>query len=754
MADQDVIIVQIVGDISSLKTSVSEANGVIDSLKGQVSDLSSRLDSLKGSTAGGAAGVDAIDHTIARMAGRITFEALPGMGRMGMLIERLGVQAAGAAPALAALAPVAVVVGLYELHEQAEKAEASIRKMGDEGVSTSGAMFELAEKEKIENLRLEDQVGILENRPARNKVLIALEESRAKAFELATQLESTTGKLLELVEAGGTVSLWHGLLTGKETTGGLSEAVRPALEALDDAQAELRRAEEEHNEKRIAAAKADIEKHQREVLVALGNEEMRLNQERATVMAHAGPGDTSATRAMEEDRQRPARNMIADMREAITLQREAAAEGAKTAPLAAQAASDQEAKATQAKADAYARLKAQLSEMTPEMRSYLEVEREIRKEFGSAPELEQLNLRRFLNREYGETISLMREEKSLKWERPQLVAPDKEALEKDKEDLRKRIEAEKEGGMASAETMVSGAKDPSVQLKEMAEDEKYAIEKRYVEEIGALDELSASTIAAQLEALEAKHQQRMAEIKSKAAKEDEDRDKREADKAERERDKETAEIQRALMTRNGLRNFFATQANAIILKTAEMEIASTTRTKNFSIMAEEEKLAKFIAAELKKLAMKLMGKAMDDTPDPGLVAADRVKVASQAGVAAAAEFAQVMIAVPFPANLAEAPAMAAAAFAQAMSFGAFEKGGIHGETGMFLGHAEEMTLPSHLSNFIQRAAAHEGGGGGTTINGGIHYSPVISEPFNPQKHGAEMMSFIKGKMSRMGVSIA
>ncbi len=138
-------------------------------------------------------------------------------------------------------------------------------------------------------------------------------------------------------------------------------------------------------------------------------------------------------------------------------------------------------------------------------------------------------------------------------------------------------------------------------------------------------------------------------------------------------------------------------------------------------------------------------------------AAASQNILKSAAQAAAGAFSAVMKDVPFPFNAVLAPLAAAGAFAGTMAFGKFEKGGLVPETGVNLLHAREMVLPAKLSDFVQNAArnASSEGGGTGGINGDVHmhYAPTISEPFNPQKHGDEMMSVMKGKLQRLGVQV-
>jgi hypothetical protein len=124
------------------------------------------------------------------------------------------------------------------------------------------------------------------------------------------------------------------------------------------------------------------------------------------------------------------------------------------------------------------------------------------------------------------------------------------------------------------------------------------------------------------------------------------------------------------------------------------------------------------------------------------------KALAQSGIfvdakaAAAHAFKWVMEDVPFPANVALAPAAAAAAFAGVMAFGAFEKGGIVPETGMNLLHKNEMVLDPGLSNFVRNAAASRANSNETTSRamaaavGAIRDVPVRGVSLRPEDRAA------------------
>lgn len=78
-------------------------------------------------------------------------------------------------------------------------------------------------------------------------------------------------------------------------------------------------------------------------------------------------------------------------------------------------------------------------------------------------------------------------------------------------------------------------------------------------------------------------------------------------------------------------------------------------------------------------------------------------VMAEAGVAGAAQYANVMMAVPFPANLPLAPAMAMAAMAQTISIGSAAAGALTKEEMVAVLHPHEMVLPAHISTPLQAA---------------------------------------------------
>jgi hypothetical protein len=94
---------------------------------------------------------------------------------------------------------------------------------------------------------------------------------------------------------------------------------------------------------------------------------------------------------------------------------------------------------------------------------------------------------------------------------------------------------------------------------------------------------------------------------------------------------------------------------------------------------------------------------------------------SDVGMAAATAFAEAMAAIPFPANLAAAPAAGWSAFSEGAPFiaaaSAARGADLPGENTMVFAHPREMVLPESLANVVRSAAAQGSPrGGGVTNN--------------------------------------
>lgn len=145
-----------------------------------------------------------------------------------------------------------------------------------------------------------------------------------------------------------------------------------------------------------------------------------------------------------------------------------------------------------------------------------------------------------------------------------------------------------------------------------------------------------------------------------------------------------------------------------------MSLASGTRTAaqafaefGLSILHSLEEIAaqmlsNIIITEL----LNAVGVGGNSTQVTKTITSNDMMIASNAGAAGAAAFASAMEALPFPANVATAPAVMAEAIATTMSnlaLGTAARGAVLPEDMLVQAHKDEMILPPHLSTGLQQA---------------------------------------------------
>jgi len=140
-----------------------------------------------------------------------------------MLGDLIGVKVPGAikdmlassdliAPALeAAFAPLAVIslgVAIFDATEKAKQHREELQKLADEALGDADSIGKFGEQVRISNLRLEDQIRVIQKKPAQNGIKIALAEAAQQADQLTASIEkaiAADNKLLQS-QAQGTLS--------------------------------------------------------------------------------------------------------------------------------------------------------------------------------------------------------------------------------------------------------------------------------------------------------------------------------------------------------------------------------------------------------------------------------------------------------------------------------------------------------------------------------------------------------------------
>ncbi len=137
----------------------------------------------------------------------------------------------------------------------------------------------------------------------------------------------------------------------------------------------------------------------------------------------------------------------------------------------------------------------------------------------------------------------------------------------------------------------------------------------------------------------------------------------------------------------------------------------------------EEIAAQMLATIVMQELMNALGFGANTTQLAKTIATNTMLITSNAGAAGAAGFASVMAAVPFPFNIALAPAVMAEAIATTLSnlaLGSAAGGAFLSEDTILQAHRNEMVLPAPLSmgfkNIIGQMSAHgPGGAGGSSV---------------------------------------
>jgi hypothetical protein len=257
--------------------------------------------------------------------------------------------------------------------------------------------------------------------------------------------------------------------------------------------------------------------------------------------------------------------------------------------------------------------------------------------------------------------------------KPQIPLGTKEKKEKDPAEKKYQEEILKDA-VRQQERIAAETKKAQAQLKALEAEgtrEMTAAEKEQWEQVNRIVK----------QGLDEQEAQRKAALKKQLA------DAREAAREEERKDalirktteQTTAEIQRAMYERHGFEKMFAEKGNQLIQKSAAEAISWTAKKLSGQLTAD--KASQFSSAR------KGAAKAASD--------------------------------LPFPINL----IVGGVTFAALM---AYAGGGIVPQTSLSMVHKNEMVLPRHISESVQRGArlaSGEGGGGGFRD---FHYSPKIT----------------------------
>ena len=206
------------GALVGLGYSAREAAGTMEALGAAASK------SVVPGLASASASMVGFERASAMAAARITGSMVPGLGMAGYQLGRVAAFLPGMGPLFQAALPIALIAFAAErIKDWNDELDKTRDKITALAVSTR----EEADAIEIENLKLEDQISKLENRPTVNGPAIALEEIRLKADKVAESIGKALQSVDELLKsAPGTFSA---LLSG----GPNEEAVGKQLAVIE-----------------------------------------------------------------------------------------------------------------------------------------------------------------------------------------------------------------------------------------------------------------------------------------------------------------------------------------------------------------------------------------------------------------------------------------------------------------------------------------------------------------------------------------
>jgi len=691
-----------------------------------------------------------------------------GLGQLGFAFARVGAASAVLAPILSVAFPVFALTAFVALVEHASEAfekwmhlgEETTHKMDDLTLSLSRQNDQL----ELTNVRVENQIDKLEHKPE-NFLALALAEDKLRADELSEALENALQKMVQIFEAG---QGFGSSLLGKADVASVGKILEPL-------QTELQLAAKEEDKINVLLREQKILRDAIAEEQAKGTAEPAVGGEGMPFTGMVDQGAINTYKSALAGVQAQLDKMAATDKNRALEAKLAADQRAHEAIANANKIADQEAAANELM---MRMAKTDLEEFTKLQRAKLEeAEKEAK---------EQTRILEVQAKANAAAIKSIDKEAADSY-----VTSWREAIKSQEADFRKSQQgSELQTRNIAATTSVGTAglsKGPFTDVLQSK-----SIEQQTSVAQAAMDQAKNAAMSYNLElAAMAAAQAKVDVSTTEGAKEFQslqnqiDVLRRQYDSANEATQRWANTLQRLAAEQKALSpNIFqglATSAqnaaqsgfqafNSAFIKMAEggmsftrlMQTAWTSMATSFitSVLQMGEKwiVQHVLMAAAQKL-MDALGLSTHLASISGQIAANKALALSQAGLAGAGGVAS-MAAAPFPIDL-TAPAFGAAMEAAAASFALFERGGIV-PAGL---HAGEMVLPSHISTFIQTAAAGATGKAGAPGLSGsnrpinFNYHANVSGISNDgigemlDAHGDAMFKFFQGKVRRMGVNI-
>jgi len=656
--------------------------------------------------------LDRVSKSVEMLGDLIGVKVPDGISKMLASSELIG-------PALdAAFAPLAVItlgVAIFDLTEKLKKEREELEKTKAETLNEALAVNQYAAALQTNNLKLQDQLAILQKKPPTNGVKLAMEEGKKATADLVDEFTKAIDKLDELLQKQKQ-GFWDRLMNGDNGSNEVIDKAHEFKTAIDDLTQQMNTAAALGHEKEAADYKKSLDQKQAEFRRYIAEQQKALADKKAS---------TIATLTQREESVASGPNGETTVREALSL-----------------------ADATKQVNEQYRDEQRILNDLTIYAESQSAASARLAKNnalSGQIAAAEAQKSKATFEKEQKDRISTF-------------DASARAIVAIDESTSRQTMAADFAAIKAENDAVIKAA-DQQFQVW----DEGY---KGQIDVVKIASETKIQLIAQQFEKGKITQQQEIALIAK--AKQDElaleiyyqqqrqvlwDKDPKKVQEIQNQINKIKAqgELVGTKAVTDGLKaqeqqykQVFSQIGSTITSNVLDVLKGTETITQAFQKMYQSliTSLANYIAQKAEKKAEEWLIDKLFHTKS--VVA----ETGAATGKAMTASFASVMSALPFPANVATAPAVAAAAGAQATGFGLaglaamFELGGIVPQDGLAYLHKDEKIIPASKSG---TGAGLDGIGGITVV---VNHSVSAVDAASFQGHIRRHSNMIANEVTR------
>jgi hypothetical protein len=204
-----------------------------------------------------------------------------GISKMLAATELIG-------PALeAAFIPLSVItlgVAIFDLTEKLKQQREELEKTKTETLNEALAVNQYANALQTNTLKLQDQLAVLQKKPATNGIKIAMEEGRKATADLVDEFTKAIDKLDELLQKQKQ-GLWDRLMNGDNGSNAVIDKANEFKTEIDDLREQIRTADSLGNAKEAADYKTLLDKKQEEFRKYVADQQKALADQKANAIS-------------------------------------------------------------------------------------------------------------------------------------------------------------------------------------------------------------------------------------------------------------------------------------------------------------------------------------------------------------------------------------------------------------------------------------------------------------------------------------